>query len=92
MMVGDGSNRKSMSYIVNITAFLEACVKSEILCKTYSYAGTLDFHTNQLEQNVRIAKTEETSVGLLLTNWLGILLGNVGEGVSRISGNKLQIC
>ena len=53
IMVGKGENKKSMAYIGNVVAFLEACLISENKYTLINYVGTPDLTMNELVTLVR---------------------------------------
>ena len=55
MMIGDGTNRKSMAYVENITAFLEYSLGFENGVHIYNYIDKPDFDMNTLVANVNRA-------------------------------------
>lgn len=91
MMVGKGENKKSMAYIGNIVAFLEACVKTQEKYNVYNYIDTPDLTMNELVSQVRNTLGGKNSVGIRLPRWLGMLLGYVADAVSRVSGRNLSV-
>ncbi|MDB4122130.1 NAD-dependent epimerase/dehydratase family protein [Octadecabacter sp.] len=91
MMVGKGENKKSMAYIGNIVAFLEACVKTQEKYNVYNYIDTPDLTMNELVSQVRNTLSGKNSVGIRLPRWLGMLLGYVADAVSRVSGRNLSV-
>ena len=47
-MIGNGENKKSMAYIGNIVAFLEACISSNQKSGIFNYVDTPDLTMNDL--------------------------------------------
>ena len=90
-MVGKGENKKSMAYIGNIVAFLEACVETEQKYGVYNYVDTPDLTMNELVSQVREKLKGETGVGPRLPYWLGIILGYTADLVAKISGRNLRV-
>jgi nucleoside-diphosphate-sugar epimerase len=91
LMVGKGENRKSMAYIGNIVAFLETCIDTRQRYAVYNYVDTPDLDMNTLVRQVRKALKDKDGVGPRLPYWMGLMLGNVADGVSRVTGRKLPI-
>ncbi len=91
LMVGKGENKKSMAYIGNIVAFLETCVATKQKYGVFNYVDTPDLTMNELVSQVRAKLKGKTGVGPRLPYWLGILLGYVADGISRVTGRNLPI-
>ena len=91
LMVGKGENKKSMAYIGNIVAFLEACVATEQKYGVYNYIDTPDLTMNELVSQVRAKLKGKTGVGPRLPYWLGLLLGYTADLIAKISGRNLPV-
>lgn len=91
LMVGAGENKKSMAYIGNITAFLQACLMSKKEYEVYNYVDTPDLTMNELVGLVRMKLLGKSKIGPRLPYWLGLLLGFVADGVSKITGKNLPV-
>ena len=91
VMVGSGQNKKSMAYIKNIVAFLDACIPSTKEYALFNYVDTPDYSMNELVQHVRHKLTGKNHIGFRLPYWLGLFLGYIADGMVRISGRKLPI-
>lgn len=91
VMVGAGENKKSMAYIGNIVAFLEACIVTDQKYGVYNYVDTPDLTMNELVSQVRQTLKGQKGVGLRLPYWLGMLLGYVADIVANISARNLPV-
>jgi hypothetical protein len=91
LMVGKGENKKSMAYIGNIVAFLEACIVTEQKYGVYNYVDTPDLAMNELVSKVRGKLKGKTGVGPRLPYWLGLLLGYTADLVAKISDKNLPV-
>lgn len=91
MMIGSGRNRKSMAYIGNVVAFLEACVETERDYAVFNYVDTPDMDMNTLVRQVRKTLTGRDSVGFRLPRWIGMMSGYLADGVTRITGTTLPL-
>ena len=91
LMVGKGENKKSMAYIGNIVAFLEACVAADQKYGVYNYVDTPDLTMNELVSEVRAKLKGKTGVGPRLPYWLGLVLGYAADLVAQISGKNLPV-
>lgn len=91
LMVGNGENKKSMAYICNVIAFLEACIDTDQKYGLYNYVDTPDLTMDQLVSQVRSMLKGKTGVGLRIPYWLGIVLGYVADFLSYLSGKNLSV-
>lgn len=91
VMVGKGTNRKSMAYIGNIVAFLEKCIETDRKYAVVNYVDTPDMDMNTLVREVRKVLKGKDGVGLRLPLWLGMLLGYVADGFTKITGKTLPL-
>jgi nucleoside-diphosphate-sugar epimerase len=91
LMVGNGKNKKSMAYIGNVVAFLEACISTNQKYGVYNYIDTPDLSMNELVSQVRLSLKGKDSVGLRLPYWLGIILGYMADFISYITNKNLPV-
>lgn len=91
LMVGDGNNKKSMAYIGNVVAFLEACISTDQKYGVYNYVDMPDLTMNELVSQVRLKVKGKNDVGLRLPYWLGMVLGYTADVVSMLSGKNLPV-
>lgn len=91
VMVGSGTNRKSMAYIGNVVAFLEKCIESDHKYAVFNYVDTPDLDMNTLVRHVRSALQGQNRVGFRLPYWLGMLLGYIADGVARVTGKSMPL-
>ena len=91
LMVGKGQNKKSMAYIGNIVAFLEACIATEQKYGVYNYVDTPDLTMNELVSQVRAQLKGQIGVGPRLPYWLGMILGYAADLVAYVSGKNLPV-
>ena len=91
LMVGKGENKKSMAYIGNVVAFLEACIATDQKYGIYNYIDTPDLTMNELVSQVRATLKGKTGVGLRIPYWLGLILGYTADLVAKLSGKNLPV-
>lgn len=89
VMVGSGKNRKSMAYVGNVVAFLDAAVRSDSKCAVFNYVDTPDLDMNTLVEQVRLALLKRAGVGPRLPYGLGLAAGYICDGLARLSGRSL---
>ena len=91
LMVGKGENKKSIAYIGNVVAFLEACIETEQKYGVYNYTDTPDLTMNDLVSQVRAKLKGKTGVGMRLPYWVGLILGYTADLLGKLSGKDLAI-
>ena len=91
VMVGDGSNKKSMGYVGNIVRFLIKALSFEEGKYTFNYADKPDLSVNEL---VRIVRTELGMNGKRLVRlpyMIGMTGGYTFDILSLMTGKKYPI-
>jgi nucleoside-diphosphate-sugar epimerase len=91
VMVGAGTNEKSMAYIGNITAFLTQCLDHDAPYTLSNYADTPNLDMNTLVRHVRKTLTGHDNVGPRLPYWTGLFLGYVADMFTRVTGKTVPI-
>ena len=91
VMIGNGSNKKSMAYVENISAFLEYCLSFKPGLHIYNYIDKPDFDMNTLISEVRKTLFGKTNIGLRLPGFLGLAMGYVADLASIIMRKSLPL-
>jgi len=91
MMIGDGTNRKSMAYVENIAAFLEYSLGFEKGVHIYNYIDKPDFDMNTLVSKVNKALGKDEKIGFRMPFVLGYSIGKVFDLASVITGKKFTV-
>ncbi|WP_417269137.1 NAD-dependent epimerase/dehydratase family protein [Celeribacter sp.] len=91
LMIGSGRNVKSMAYIGNVVAFLEACIETDLEYAVFNYSDTPDFDMNTLVKTARKTLKGQENVGFRLPYWFGLSLGYVADVITSVTGKKLPI-
>jgi nucleoside-diphosphate-sugar epimerase len=91
LMIGRGENKKSMAYIGNIVAFLEASIASERQYGIFNYVDTPDLTMNELVSQVRCTLKGKSGVGPRLPYWLGMIMGYVADGLAKLTRKNLPV-
>ena len=91
LMIGSGKNKKSMAYIGNVVAFIEACIHNDEKYGLYNYVDTPDLTMNELVSQVRNTLKNKDGVGLRLPYWLGMLLGYIADGLAKLTGKNFPV-
>lgn len=91
LMVGAGNNKKSMAYIANVVAFLEATIDVDSNYSVFNYVDTPNLTMNELVTQVRTVLKKGSNVGIRCPLWLGMLLGYLADGVAKLTGKKLPV-
>ena len=64
VMIGPGTNRKSMAFIMNVVAFLEQCIATDKKYAVFNYVDKPDFDMNTLIKQVRMTLGAKPGVGI----------------------------
>lgn len=91
VMVGNGENKKSLAYVGNIVAFLNAAVEHGDGYALYNYIDEPDFDMNRLVSKVRHFLGRKEKVGVRLPYFVGIVLGYVADSIAYVTGKRLPI-
>lgn len=91
VMIGSGTNRKSMAFIGNVVAFLERCIKTDKKYAIYNYVDKPDFDMNTLIKQVRMTLKVKPSIDIRLPYVFGILIGYLADLTAFLTGKKLPI-
>ena len=91
MMIGDGTNRKSMAYVENVTAFLEYSLGFENGVHIYNYIDKPDFDMNTLVAKVNKALGKDEKIGFRMPFAIGYGIGKVFDLASVITGKKFTV-
>jgi GlcNAc-P-P-Und epimerase len=91
LMVGHGENKKSMAYIGNVVAFLEACISTDQRFGIYNYVDTPDLTMNELVSFVRSQLKGKDNVGLRLPYRMGLILGYLADLFAFLRGKHLPL-
>ena len=91
VMVGKGDNKKSLAYIDNLVAFLDACIKTERRYGLFNYVDTPDLTMDELVSQVRMTLKKKQGVGFRLPYWMGLFLGYSADLISYISRKKFPV-
>ena len=90
IMIGDGSNKKSIAYVENIAAFLQHGLSLGAGVHLYNYADKPDLNMREFVTSIRQAMGKD-GVGLQMPYAVGILGGFVFDILAKITGKKFPI-
>lgn len=91
MMIGNGSNKKSMAYIGNVVAFLESCIETDEKYGLYNYIDTPDLTMKELVTLVRGTLFQKDNVGLQVPKWFGVLIGMLFDCISFVLNKRFSV-
>jgi nucleoside-diphosphate-sugar epimerase len=91
VMVGSGSNRKSIAYVENVAAFIEHSLSFGPGIHLYNYVDKPDFTMNDLVARVRVLFGRSRSFGVRLPYRVGFLIGRAFDLVAAASGLRFAI-
>lgn len=90
VMVGDGTNKKSMAYVGNIVALLCLLLERSDLPSPLNYADKPDLTTNELVATIKHSLGKHRS-HLHLPAWLGLAGGRLFDGLASLTRQQLPI-
>lgn len=90
LMVGDGDNKKSMAYVINVADFLEFVARMPAGINIYNYADSPDMKTKEIVAIARRA-FDKDPVPLALPYWLGLAGGATFDVVAKLFKWNLPI-
>jgi len=91
IMIGRGTNQKSMAYVENVAAFLEFALSLISGCHVFNYADKPDFDMNSLVSTVREKLGKSPGMGARIPYWLGYFGGLFFDALSGITSRKFPI-
>lgn len=91
LMIGKGSNKKSMAYVGNIVAFIKHCIENQTVgMNVFNYADKPDFDMSKLVSVVQ-SKINNRSLKIKIPYHLGLFIGYFFDFLSLITRTKLSI-
>ena len=90
VMIGDGSNRKSIAYVGNVAAFLRHALTLKPGAHLYNYADKPDLNMRDFVLSIRKTLGYE-GMGLHMPYAVGLLVGGVFDGLAKITGKKFPV-
>jgi nucleoside-diphosphate-sugar epimerase len=91
IMVGNGTNRKSMAYVENVAAFLEYAMTFKPGVHIYNYIDKPDFSMNVLVVTVNRLLGKPEKVSLRLPFVAGYAIGKCFDILAAVTGKRLAI-
>jgi len=90
LMVGNGTNKKSMAYVENVAAFIENCLHNGPGEHLFNYVDKPDFDMNTLVSEVYTMLGKKKNI-VHWPYWMGYTGGLFFDVVAKITGKKLPI-
>jgi len=91
LMIGSGTNKKSMAYVGNVVAFIKHLIDNEKPgYRIYNYIDKPDFTMNMLVEQVRNDLNQNGSL-IRIPEFIGLIGGYVFDLLAKITGKKLPI-
>lgn len=91
VMIGDGSNRKSMAYVDNVSAFLVHCLNFGPGVHVFNYVDKPDLSMTELVGMIRGLLGKGSGTGLSLPKPLGTVAGTGFDILARLTGKTFPI-
>ena len=90
MMVGNGTNKKSMAYVGNVVAFIEYCIKTQKGYRLFNYIDKPDTNMNELVKQVEQSLNKKLP-SVRLPYWLGYIGGLSFDLLAKLTGKKFSV-
>lgn len=91
LMVGKGTNKKSMAYIGNVVAFIKYLIEARrVGYNVYNYIDKPDMNMNELVSHVGVVLNKHIP-SLHFPYWLGMLAGYSFDVLAKITYRKLTV-
>ena len=91
VMIGSGTNRKSMAYVENVAAFLEYSLNFKPGVHIYNYIDKPDFTMNALVAHVNKLLGRSSEIKFRMPFFLGLMIGSSFDLVTKITGKKFPV-
>ena len=91
VMFGDGSNKKSMAYVENVSSFISNRLNSKPGIHIYNYVDKPDLTTKELVTFSRETLFRNKTLDIRLPKFLGYLVGYLFDFLSILLRRKLSI-
>ena len=83
--------KKSMAYIRNFVAFLEACIKTDVKYGLYNYVDTPKTTMHNLVCKVCKKILGKNNTGMRIPYRFALIIGHTADIISKILGKKLLL-
>lgn len=90
-MVGDGTNRKSMAYVENVTAFMEDRLHGPPGVETWNYVDGPDLTMNELVGKIRRLMCRSAGAGPRIPYSIGVAIGAAADLLARLTGQRFAL-
>ena len=91
IMVGKGINRKSITYVENLAAFLEYSITFKPGLHIYNYVDKPDLTMNNLVITVKRILGKPEKIGIRLPYAVAYMLGKVFDLIAAITGKRFAL-
>jgi nucleoside-diphosphate-sugar epimerase len=91
LMIGKGTNKKSMSYVGNIASFIKYQIDHMLPSSSiFNYVDKPDFNMNELVNQVELTM-QKTIPSVRIPYWIGLLGGHGIDILSKLTGKKYAV-
>lgn len=91
VMVGKGTNRKSIAYVENVAAFLEHCLDAPPGVHLYNYVDKPDFDMESLVRQVRQTLGKPVKPAIRLPRPVAMQIGHLFDAFARLTNRQFAI-
>jgi GlcNAc-P-P-Und epimerase len=91
LMIGAGTNRKSLAYVENVAAFIVHSLDMSAGVHVFNYVDKPDFTMNAFVELVQTLMGKKSKLGIRIPKSIGLAGGILADIVSRTIGKNLPI-
>lgn len=91
VMIGRGSNRKSMAYVENVAAFIEYGLSMPTGIHVYNYVDKPDMSMSELVSLVRTRLKGKASTGLRIPYFAGLAIGYLADFIALVRRKPMSV-
>lgn len=91
LMIGSGSNKKSMAYVGNVCAFIDFVIEQDYKCEKFNYIDKPDFNMRDLVKKIFEVLDKKMIVPFSLPAWIVYSGATFLDLIAKITGIKFPI-
>jgi nucleoside-diphosphate-sugar epimerase len=91
VMIGRGDNKKSLAFIDNVVAFIEAAIHREEVFELHNYVDVPNLTMEELVLHAQNRLTGKKTLKIRMPYWLGLSVGYVCDLLAAVLRKKLKI-
>ncbi len=91
ILIGNGSNRKSMAYVENVASFIIFSVENNKSLRISNYVDKPDFTMKELVQLCNKVMFHKEKSNVYIPKWIGLIIGYLFDLIAYVTRKKLPI-